>query len=253
MNEKHAYIFDLDGTIYNGADPITGALETVEALRKRGHRVFFCSNNSSRTRAAVCDNLNRMGFATSVDFVYTATNAAAQYLSDYAMSTVAVVGMQGLREEITGNGIKIKSTGDPDVDALVIGIDTEFTYRKLASIVPYKDSQVKIIGLNRDLLFPSDGGVILPGCGSIVNCIEGTLGRRADLIIGKPQPLLAKLIMKDHGMAPEHLVFVGDSVESDIGIARRIGAQGILICPDSPGDSFSNDIARIRSILELVQ
>ena len=48
-----AYIFDLDGTIYLGEQPLPGAAETIAALRAAGKRTIFLSNNPTKTRSSM--------------------------------------------------------------------------------------------------------------------------------------------------------------------------------------------------------
>ena len=43
------FLFDLDGVLYRGVDPVPGAPETVARLRALGKRIAFVTNNSSRT------------------------------------------------------------------------------------------------------------------------------------------------------------------------------------------------------------
>lgn len=45
------FLFDLDGTVYLGDTPVPGAPEALERLRKKGKRVVFLTNNSSKTGA----------------------------------------------------------------------------------------------------------------------------------------------------------------------------------------------------------
>jgi hypothetical protein len=46
----HAYIFDLDGTIYLGDALLPTAGETITRLRELGQRTVFLSNNPTHTR-----------------------------------------------------------------------------------------------------------------------------------------------------------------------------------------------------------
>lgn len=46
-------IFDLDGTLYRGDEPIPGAPEAVQEMRNRGIQVRFLTNNSALSREAI--------------------------------------------------------------------------------------------------------------------------------------------------------------------------------------------------------
>ncbi|NIQ56035.1 MAG: hydrolase, partial [Gemmatimonadetes bacterium] len=46
-----AVVCDLDGVVYLGDEAVPGAGQALAALTAAGHRLLFCTNNSSRTRA----------------------------------------------------------------------------------------------------------------------------------------------------------------------------------------------------------
>ena len=65
-----AVLFDLDGTLYYGDKAADGAVDTVRAMRERGLRVFFLTNNSTRMREQICRKLNGMDIPCSCDGIY---------------------------------------------------------------------------------------------------------------------------------------------------------------------------------------
>lgn len=48
--ETDGFIFDCDGVIWKGASIIDGAKETILKLREANKKVFFVTNNSSKSR-----------------------------------------------------------------------------------------------------------------------------------------------------------------------------------------------------------
>ena len=71
-----AYIFDQDGTIYLGEQPLPGAAETIAALRAAGKRTIFLSNNPTKTREQYAAKLTRLGIPTPIE--------AAQFMQPLA-------------------------------------------------------------------------------------------------------------------------------------------------------------------------
>ena len=59
-------IFDLDGVVYRGHEPIPGARELVAWLHAAGVAVRFATNNSMVTRAGYVERLGSMGIPTAV-------------------------------------------------------------------------------------------------------------------------------------------------------------------------------------------
>jgi ribonucleotide monophosphatase NagD (HAD superfamily) len=60
-----AYIFDCDGVLWRDSHLIEGALEALRALRTLGKRVFFVSNNSTKSRETYLKRLTAFGFEAS--------------------------------------------------------------------------------------------------------------------------------------------------------------------------------------------
>lgn len=49
LSEIKCLLLDMDGTVYLGDRPIGGVGRTLSALRERGIRLIFLTNNSSKT------------------------------------------------------------------------------------------------------------------------------------------------------------------------------------------------------------
>ena len=67
------YIFDLDGTVYLGNALLPRAGETLLALRGRGLRTIFISNNPTHAREDYAAKLTRLGVPTPVEFRMSST------------------------------------------------------------------------------------------------------------------------------------------------------------------------------------
>ena len=89
-----AILLDVDGVLHVSGEPIPGAVEAVARLRTVGHRLRFVTNNSSRSRAALAEELRAMGFVLDDDELQTTPVAAAQRLGGrrvYALVMSAIV------------------------------------------------------------------------------------------------------------------------------------------------------------------
>ena len=72
-----AALFDLDGTLYRGHEPVPGAVETVRGLLDRGVLVRYLTNNASLTREGFTEKLNGMGFPARLEEVHSSATATA--------------------------------------------------------------------------------------------------------------------------------------------------------------------------------
>jgi ribonucleotide monophosphatase NagD (HAD superfamily) len=68
-------IFDLDGVVYRGREPVPGAAALVAGLRERGTLIRFATNNSMATRETYVAELTEMGIATELGEIVTSTSA----------------------------------------------------------------------------------------------------------------------------------------------------------------------------------
>jgi ribonucleotide monophosphatase NagD (HAD superfamily) len=58
---------DCDGVLWENETAIEGSFEALRRLQSAGVRVFFCSNNSSKTRSEYVDKFGKLGLETTKD------------------------------------------------------------------------------------------------------------------------------------------------------------------------------------------
>jgi len=228
-----AYIFDLDGVIYRGDEPQPRAREVVAALAERGHAVRYYTNNSSRTRKFYSRRLHSMGIDAPVDDIMTSSYAAALHFVEAGVQgkTVYQIGEEGIKEELEAVGMRvIRDLDEPDakIDFVVVGIDREFHYRKLARAQEAILSGAKFIATNEDATFPVEGGRVLPGGGCMVAAIRTATAKRP-ILIGKPETYALDKILQLADVPAERAVMVGDRLETDILVGNRAGVHTVLV------------------------
>ncbi len=252
-------IFDMDGVLYRGSTVLPHARETLDGLRARGWQVFFATNNSSATRREYVDRLATLRLGGDLDHVMTSAFATAHYLErlNVPPRDVLVIGANGLREEIRATGIAVRDAEslpgqDPPEDAssdgenpgamreylstldlpapadtVVVGLDLNFTYAKLAEAQRAVLAGARFIASNKDRAYPVHGR-LLPGAGTIVAALEVAASSTA-VCVGKPEPFMFEEILRRAGADHGPVVVVGDAPEYDIVAAHRVGATGVLI------------------------
>ncbi|MBM4421590.1 MAG: hypothetical protein FJ034_08455, partial [Chloroflexi bacterium] len=103
-------IFDLDGVLYRGSLVLPHAHQTLARLRGAGWKVYFATNNSTRTRDEYVARLAQLGLGGDLEHVVNSAHAVAAYLAARPdpPRDVLVVGADGLREEIRRAGIAVR-------------------------------------------------------------------------------------------------------------------------------------------------
>lgn len=222
------FVFDLDGVVYRGEQPLPGAVDTIETLRQRGHQVYFFTNNSSKTRAFYCSKLQRMGVQADPEHIMTSAYATALYLHEMGAhdARLLVIGEFGLKDELKAAGFRMVEDGIADY--VVLGIDKEFNYRTLVKAQQAIRNGAKFIATNRDTTYPLENGQVVPGNGALVAAVEAATGVKP-LVIGKPETPAMHEILELAGATPESTVVVGDRLDTDILAGKRIGAFTVLV------------------------
>jgi HAD superfamily hydrolase (TIGR01450 family) len=117
------------------------------------------------------------------------------------------------------------------VDAVVVGLDTEFNYRKLciANVLLQRYPDALLVATNEDAydLVGADARH-LPGNGALVRAVE-YCSRRKAINVGKPSVILADLLREEYGLNPGRTLMVGDRLDTDILFGKRNGMKSALV------------------------
>jgi len=246
LSSVSAVVFDLDGTIYCGNTPVNGATELLEQLHRQGIQIFYCTNNSTKTRQDIFAKLNAMNLIASPEKIYSAAHAAAHYLYQNNYLNAYCIGTAGLQSELRSFGIRMVSFPE-EASVVLIGLDTNFNYECITKLLPLRNKICCLVACNRDRYFPSDNGVMQLGCGFIVSQVEDALGKKVDYTVGKPNTYMLDLLVKEHGITLDEIVVVGDSLESDIAMAQAAGCRSVYF------SSLHDDsgVFQVKSLHEL--
>lgn len=222
------YLFDMDGTLYLGERLFDFTKELLKKIRESGADYLFMTNNSSKSVSAYIEKLERFGIkAVREDFI-TSSQATAYYLKKrHPNARLYVCGTESLKAELKENGFAVTEKLD-EVDAVVMGFDTELTFKKLESICKLLQARdLPYIATNPDYVCPTEYGFV-PDCGSICDIIYNATQKRP-AVIGKPQALMPKLAMEMKGVSKEHTAVVGDRIYTDIKSGINAGCVSILV------------------------
>lgn len=222
---KHLLI-DLDGVLYRGDHALDGAVDFVSWLRAEEITFRLVTNNATLTPEQYVKKLDGLGIRVGEDEVFTSALATAEYLkSEGAESQTAyVIGEEGLLSALDEARIRI---GGEAPDWVIVGLDRKLTYEKLTQAALAIESGARFLATNPDTSLPTEQG-LLPGAGAIQAALTATTGV-VPLVIGKPQPLLLKLAMKQLGGTVEDTAMLGDRLDTDIQGANGLQMPSILV------------------------
>ena len=237
-------IFDVDGTLVRGDEPLPGADAGLAAAADAGLRRLFVSNNPTKPPDDYEQRLGRAGFDVDAEEVITAGSVSARYLSEHhADDRVAVVGEQGFVDLLRTVGLSVVTVDAgveeafgagtgwdlPAADVLVASIDREFHYRTLLRCLRLlDDTDITFLGTDPDVVIPAPEGNV-PGSGAVIDAIANVVGRDPAAILGKPSRITRDAALERLGLAPEEVLVVGDRLDTDIALAEGSGMRTALV------------------------
>ncbi|KAH8287719.1 hypothetical protein KR054_011849, partial [Drosophila jambulina] len=253
---------DCDGVIwYPLRDFIPGSAKALAHLVSRGKQITFVTNNSISSMKehidkffqqgnlnikedqivhpaqTICDHLKSIQFEGLIYCL--ATPPFRQVLKDAGFrlteesGTGLIRSLKDLHEAIYG--------GEP-VEAVVIDVDFNLSAAKMMRAhVQLQNPKCLFLAGAADALIPFGQGDII-GPGAFIDVVTQAVGRQP-ITLGKPGEDLRQLLLQRHpDVPPNRILFVGDSLASDIGFARASGYQTLLVLT---GGTRLEDVQRL--------
>lgn len=238
-------LVDLDGVVYRASAPVPGVAAVLADRAARGDDVVYVTNNSMHYRADYVARLAALGAPVTPDRVMSSARATALHIrgEEPSIRRVLVLGAGGLERELRDVELDVVTTGHVATlmsregmdgwtaaghpDAVVVGLDPQLSYLRLAAAADAIRAGARFIATNRDPVFPTERG-LRPGAGSIVAALEATTGV-VPLSIGKPARFLLEEAARSTGTSIDRAVVIGDGLATDIAAARAIGARSVLM------------------------
>ncbi|MFB6456618.1 HAD-IIA family hydrolase [Chitinophaga sp. Hz27] len=223
--KKKGFLIDMDGVIYKGSEPIPGAVDFINGLRKKGLPFLFLTNNSQRTSRDVCYKLNKLGFEVEPEDIFTCAMATARYLASRKENgTAYVIGEGGLLTELYNAGYSIV---DDQPDYVIIGEGRTIMLESVDKAINMIMKGAKLIATNLDPNCPVADGKYRAGCGALVAMLESASGVKA-FSVGKPSPVMMRMARKTLQLTTDETVMIGDTMGTDILGAGSMGFTTIL-------------------------
>lgn len=225
MKDIRGFLIDLDGVLYVGGKAIKGAQESIDLLRDRKYVFRFVSNTTRTCRNTIAGQLSSMGFDIPVEYIFTPPLAAVAFMKNagkhrcYLLTTGDVY--RDFEQEC------FYDTGSM-VDFVIIGdAGDKLTYDSLNTAFRHLMNGADLIALEKDRFWMTPGGLSL-SAGPFVQALEFATSKTAT-IVGKPSKTFFELALRDMGLRANQVAIIGDDIITDIGGARSMGMQSILV------------------------
>lgn len=214
----------------------------------QGKRILFVTNNSTESRNGYKKKIDGFGIECAREEIWGSSFMAARYLQKIGFTKKAyIVGQSGIADELEEAGIAYRgveehayfpsSTNDvssfpvdPEIGAVVVGLDTKITYSKVAYALLHLQSNpgCLLVATNPDNTFPSGGGRILPGGGTMVKMIEYCSQMKAE-VVGKPSQWFLEQVIDTYKLDRSRTLMVGDKLSTDILFGNQGNIKTLLV------------------------
>lgn len=233
-------IFDLDGTMYRGKQPIQEGIDTIRFLQQHHIPYLFLTNNSMRTPEENARHMLEMGYENiqPEDF-YNSAMAAVKYASETSDQRKAwYIGEEGMRQALLDGGFEIT---DENPDFVFVGLNKNADYKLYSKGLTYLLGGAKLIGTNKDRILAKPGGFEV-GNGSVVALFEYASQQKSPEI-AKPAAPILEYALKSRGLSKENVILIGDNLETDIALGYNNGVRTVFV---ESGVHSRKDIGRIQ-------
>lgn len=245
LREMRGLVFDLDGCVWTGEVLTPGAGEVLALIRRQGKGLCFLTNNSRARARTMQGKLERLGVEAKEAEVLTPLEILGEVVAQrWGPSRVLAIGGPELAAVLVEAGHSLVPVDAyRDATVVVVGNDFDFSYERLTAAARAVDAGAAFVTPNIDPRLPMEDGQFLPGCGAIVEAVASAAGARP-IVIGKPEPPLFELALQRMGLTVDEAAMVGDSIDSDVRGARRVGMTAVLFAPKGGPDGVAHYVVK---------
>lgn len=154
-------IVDLDGVVWIGSAAVPGSVEALAALRARGVRLLFLTNDPRGSRAEYAARLADLGVEVAEDEIVTSGRALAALLAEREGRgrTAFVIGSPSLRAELAEVGLRfLAGEAGREAEVVAVGGHEGFDYDELRIATHAVRSGARLYAAGRDATFPMPDG-----------------------------------------------------------------------------------------------
>lgn len=221
-------LLDLDGTLYVGDSPISGAIECLATLRAQGIALRFLTNTTTKSQQQLINQLRAMGFTLGDDELISAPIAARLALEKLQQQTDRPLRIWPLVASAIQTDFNDFIHDEQQPDYVVLGdIGERWDLELINRLFNAMHGGAELIALHKGRFWQTSDG-LKADIGFFVAGLEYVCSKQA-LIMGKPNRDFFQLILDSAGVAASETLMVGDDIDSDVGGAQQMGMRGCLV------------------------
>lgn len=248
----HGIVSDIDGVWFQGNALQKGGHELMEALHRRSMKVAFASNGAASAKE-VAKKFSGAGIDVDPASIITAGDATVQYLKEQQAKRgedmrVLFLGPENLEEQCHEAGIANMMTqaevwdgkekkwiADRQHPSHVVTVRHAFTQDTIEAAAAGIRRQGEWIASGMDHAVTTETTDLRAGTGTMVAAVQRLLSTSDYLenaepkVMGKPHPRIIRAALAQMGLHPKLTAMLGDSLETDMTVARRLAMTRWLV------------------------
>ncbi|MEA3275083.1 MAG: TIGR01458 family HAD-type hydrolase [Pseudomonadota bacterium] len=224
-----AILFDLDGVLYQGDEPVPGAAEALDWVRARAIPHLYLTNTSSRPRSAIAEKLAHMGMEVHEEEILTPPVAARTWLRQRNVKDLVLLVPEATRAEFSGLP-ELPADRETGAGAVIVGDlgkgwDFPTLNRAFRLLMEQPPPYLIALGMTRYWRAPE--GLRLDAAPFVV-ALQHATGVEP-LVLGKPAQPFFEAALTAVGAPAQDTLMIGDDIRGDVGGAQRAGIRGLLV------------------------
>lgn len=218
-----AVLFDLDGVLYIGEQPIAGAIETVNRLRQAGIAVRFVTNTSTLSLLTLQSKLNALGFNVVPEEIMSAPQATIHYLKRQPNPVCKLLLADDVKQDFSGF-----DQSETAANYVVIGdMGDRWSYALLNEVFTCLVNGAQLIAIHKNRFWQTEYGLQMD-IGAFVTGLEYASNCKA-MLMGKPSKHFFNQAVASLHLKPHEVLMIGDDIDADVGGAQEAGLHGVLV------------------------
>lgn len=218
----------------------------LNRLQEMGKRVFFVTNNATKSRDNYVIMARERGFTITKEQIITPILSTVNYLKSLNFQKKVYTIGRTVIEELKDYGIYCTSSEekiidthysnvtidtlnlDPDVGAVLVNYEHSFHYSHILRAANYlRDPDCLFLATCMDDRIPSGSDLVIPGISPVARAIEACSYRKVTNL-GKPNPAMCNALLNDGITKPERTLMIGDNAKTDILLGKTCGFKTLL-------------------------
>jgi HAD superfamily hydrolase (TIGR01450 family) len=237
---KRIFLFDLDGTLVLGKRKLPGATRLLKELQSQEKKIFYFSNNSSRSDRQYVQKLRGFGFSVKPNQVLLSTHSLIRYLEAQAIRRIFLLGTPAMKRMIESQSrVRVVATR---AQAVVVGFDRSLNFKSLTEATRLLADGLPMIVTHPDRFCPTDQGPE-PDCGAIAALLTHATGVPPQVVLGKPSEWMIRELKSRLPFRADEVMLVGDRLTTDIRMAKDQGFASLFVLS---GDHQRADVSKFK-------